>query len=220
MADVKRNYDSTRRREQARQTRRAILDAAGGLFAGIGYGATTLQQVADEAGVAVQTVYAAFGNKPALLEELLDTSIAGDDERVAVNDRDWMRDVFHHPDPTVRLGAYAAAVTGIHERAGDIFSVLHAAAAADPTLAPLAATTEQRRRSGANSVVAGLDAIGALRDDLGVDEAIDVLWTLNSPQVHQRLVRDCGWTVDRFQAWLADTFRTALLATPGLSSTD
>jgi AcrR family transcriptional regulator len=212
MANVKRNYDSSRRQEQARRTRRSILVAAGRLFTSGGYGATTLQQVADEAGVAVQTVYAAFGNKAALLEELLDTSIAGDDTPVAVNDRDWMHDVFHHPDPTARVDAYAAAVTGIHERAGDIFSVVRAAATTDPTLASLADTTEQRRRNGATNVIDGLDTIGALRGDLTVAEAVDILWTLNSPEIHQRLVRDSGWTPERFQDWLAAAIRTALLA--------
>ena len=211
---VKRSYDSTRRQEQARQTRHAVLAAAGRLFTDAGYGATTLQQVADEAGVAVQTVYSTFGNKPALLEELLDTSIAGDDTPVAVNDRDWMHDVFQHPDPARRLDAYAAAVTGIHERAGDMFSVLRAAATTDPALVPLAATTEQRRRAGAASVVNGLETLGALRDDLTVDEAVDVLWTLNSSEIHQRLVRESGWSPDRFRAWLATTFRSALLAAP------
>ncbi len=125
-----------------------------------------------------------------------------------------MHDVFHHPDPYVRLDAYAAAVTGIHERAGAIFGVLRAAATTDLALAPLAATTEQRRRTGASSVVNALHSIGALRADLTTDEAVDVLWTLNSSEIHQRLVRDSGWTTDRFQAWLATTFRTALLASP------
>ena len=217
VAGVKRNYDSSGRREQARQTRRSIVEAAGRLFTSGGYGATTLQQIADEAGVAVQTLYATFGNKAALLEELLDTFIAGDDTPVAVNDRDWMHDVFHHPDPVARINAYAAAVTGIHERAGDIFNVVRAAAAADLTLAPLAASTEQRRRIGATSVIDGLHAIGALRDDLTVVEAVDVLWTLSSPEIHQRLVRDSDWTPKRFQTWLAATMRTALLVLPSSS---
>ena len=84
---------------QARQTRRSVLAAAGRLFTDAGYGATTLQQVADEPGVAVQTVYSTFGNKPALLQELLDTSIACDDTPGTVNDRNWMHHVFHPPTP-------------------------------------------------------------------------------------------------------------------------
>lgn len=109
---VKRTYRSRRRRDQARTTRRAIVAAAGRLFVDAGYGATTQQQIADEAGVAVQTIYATFGTKRAILEQLLDTSIAGDDAPIVVNDRDWMREVFRNPDTSARLHAYAAAVAG------------------------------------------------------------------------------------------------------------
>lgn len=212
MAEVKRSYTSARRQEQARNTRRAIVAASGRLFVDAGYGATTHQQIADAAGVAVQTIYATFGNKQALLQELLDTSIAGDDAPIAVNDRDWMHDVFNHPDPRARLKAYAAAVAGIHERAGDIFTVVRAAAETDPELVPLAATTEQRRRDGAGRIVEALDEMNAIRSSLTTDEATDVLWTLNSPDVHQRLVRESGWPLDRFRDWLAETMQVALLA--------
>ena len=94
----------------------SVLAAAGRLFVAGGYGATTLLGVADEAGVAVQTIYAVFGNKRALLGQLLDVAIAGDDERVAVNDRDWMEPVFTAPTSTERLHAYASVVRRINGR--------------------------------------------------------------------------------------------------------
>ncbi len=214
MAKVKRTYTSARRQDQARQTRRSVLAAAENLFVMAGYGATSLQQIADEAGVSVQTIYATFGNKPALLAEVLDTTIAGDDEAIAVNDRDWMHDVFNHPDPSQRLDAYANAVAGIYQRAGDIFHVVRAAATADPDLAPLAATTEQRRRTGATSVINGIAAIDGLRHDLTTENAVDILWTLNSPDVYQRLVRDSNWSLTDYRVWLADIMARALLANP------
>lgn len=211
VSDVKRPYSSTRRQEQARLTRRSILAAAADLFITNGYGATSLQQVADQAGVAVQTIYATFANKPTILEKLLDTAIAGDDEPVAVNDRDWMHSVFNDPDPAMRLHAYAAAVAGIHDRAGDLFGVLRAAAESEPTLAPLAATTEQRRRTGAASVVKGLENIGGLRNDLSTQRATDILWTLNSPDLFRRLVRDSGWSLAGYQEWLEEIMTNALV---------
>ncbi len=217
MTKVKRTYTSARRQDQARQTRRSVLAAARKLFVAAGYGATSLQQIADEAGVAVQTIYATFGNKPTILSELLDTAIAGDDQPVAVNDRDWMHDVHHHPDPATRLDAYASAVASIHQRAGDIFHVVRAAADADPGLAPLAATTEERRRSGATGIINGLAEIGGLRDDITIERAVDILWTLNSPDLHQRLVRDCNWSLTDYRAWLAETMTRALL--PGHMAT-
>ena len=125
--DVKptvRNYDSSRRRSAARQTRRAILEAATGLFTTHGYGATSLQAIADEAGVAVQTIYATLRNKPTILAEALDLAIAGDDEAVAVNQRDWMNEVWTAPTGDQRLRAYARAVAQIMTRASEMFMVV------------------------------------------------------------------------------------------------
>lgn len=190
-----------------------IVDAAGQLFVESGYGSTTLQQIADLAEVAVQTIYAAFGNKPSLLAELLDVSIAGDDEPVAVNDREWMHVVFGDPDPRVRLEAYAAAVTGIYRRAGAIFHVLQFAADSDAALVPLAKETEQRRRTGAASVVAGLDDIGALAPGLDTSRATDILWTLNSPDHYRRLVTSGAWSTADYETWLAITTTRTLITT-------
>ena len=191
--------------------------AARRAFVDHGYGATTLQQIADDAGVSVQTIYATFGNKRTLLEAALDVSIAGDDEPVAVNDREWMHDVFHHPDAATRLAAYAAACRRISGGAADMFAVVQAAAAVDPGLADLAATVDERRRIGARSIIDGLVEIGALRPGLSTAEAVDILWTLNSPAIFQLLVRQSGWSAGRYEQWLAETFQAQLLA-PGAVS--
>jgi AcrR family transcriptional regulator len=201
-----------RRQERAQATRRAVLDAAGRLFVADGYGATTIQAIADEAGVAVQTVYAAFGNKRTILAELLDVSIAGDDERIAVNDREWMRQVWEAPSAAERLRAYAAACRSISERAGDVFAVVTAAAATSPDVADLAATAEHRRRLGATSVIDSIRKVGRLRPGLTRQRAIDVLWLLNSPMVFGHMVRRAGWSTDHYERWLADTMIRELLA--------
>lgn len=211
----RRGYNSERRQSQALQTRRTVLQAASRLFVEAGYGATTLQQVADEAGVSVQTLYATFGNKRRLLEEALDVAIAGDDAPVVVNERDWMHDVFNHPRAGKRLDAYAAAVRRIHAGAADMFAVIRAAADTDPELQTLAATADSRRRAGCRSVIAGLAQLGALRSDLPEAAAVDVLWALNGPEVFQLLVRRSGWSLEHYEAWLAETMRAQLLAVPG-----
>lgn len=200
-----------RRQERARATRLAVLDAARELFVADGYGATTIQAIADEAKVAVQTVYAVFGNKRAILSELLDVSIAGDGDQVVVNAREWMQPVWDAPTAPERLGAYAAAVARIMQSAGDVFAVVTAAAATDPEVIELADTTEARRRQGATAVVDSVRSVGALRPGLTADHAVDVLWLLNSPLVYTQLVRRAAWPVDRYQAWLADTMVQQLL---------
>ena len=108
-----RSYDASRRLARARQTRRAIIEAAITLFTTQGYGATTLQAIADEAGVAVQTIYATLKNKPTILAEALDVAIAGDDTPVAVNERDWMSEVWTAATGEKRLLAYAEAVVSV-----------------------------------------------------------------------------------------------------------
>lgn len=201
-----------RRQERARTTRRAILASARNLFVTGGYGATSLQAIADGAGVAVQTVYAVFGNKRSILAELLDVSIAGDDEQVVVNARDWMRPVWEAPTAADRLRAYAAAVRRIMDGAGDVFAVVAAAATSDPHVVELADATEQRRRVGATSVIDSVRSVGKLRPGLTRRHAIDVLWLLNSPGVFAHLVRRAGWTPHQYQAWLAEAMITQLLA--------
>ncbi|HEY5247660.1 MAG TPA: helix-turn-helix domain-containing protein, partial [Dermatophilaceae bacterium] len=123
-----------RRAEAARATRRRVVAAAAALFEQRGYAATSIVAIAEAADVAEQTVYAAFGNKRTLLAEAVDQAIAGDDEPIAVNDRDWMQPVWNAPDPASRLRAYAAAVVFIHERAARIFRVLEVAAPGTPEL--------------------------------------------------------------------------------------
>lgn len=199
------------RQLRSRRTRRAIVVSANELFATRGYSATTMAAIAGHAGVAVQTVYASFMTKRAILAAAVDQAIAGDDESIAVNDRDWMHDVFNAPTAEQRLQAYAAAVGRIMLTAGDIFVVVATAATVDPDIAELAATTEGRRRMGAQSVVDSIAAVGGIRDDLTRDEAIDVLWLLNSPAVFHQLVRCSHWTPARYQAWLATTLVDALL---------
>src|SRR4029453_17225411 len=121
-----------RREQRARATRRAGLAPARKLFVAEGYGAPTIQAIADEADVAVQTVYAVFGNKRSILAELVDVSIAGDDAEIVVNAREWMRPVWEAPDAAGRLRAYAAAVRRIMDGAGDVFAVVAAAPPLDP----------------------------------------------------------------------------------------
>ena len=191
-----------KRAARARQTRLDVLAAAKRLFVSQGYGATTLQAIAVEAGVAVQTVYAVFANKRSILEQLLDVAIAGDDEAVAVNQREWMKAVFEAPTAGERLQAYAAAVRLIHERAGDLFVVLEVAAAIDADLVELAQTTESRRRTGAQGVIESISSVGALRRGLTEDKAVDVLWLLNGAAVFRQLVRRAEWSLDEYQSWL------------------
>jgi AcrR family transcriptional regulator len=210
-AKTTRPYRSPRRQQQAQQTRHSIIEAAITLFTANGYGATSLQAIADHAQVSVQRLHAIFENKAALLGEALDVVIAGDHLEVPINAREWMQPVWEAPTASERLQAYAAAVRRIHAGAGDMLCVLDAAAATDAALRPLATETERRRRLGAQSVIKSITEVDAPRSGLTTREATDVLWLLNSPQVFHRLVRQAGWNENRYQTWLAQTMIEQLL---------
>ena len=121
--------------EKSRQTRRRILQAAYELFVDQGYGATTLQGIAERAGVAVQTIYFAFGNKPSLLKELVDVTIAGDDEPIPTMQRAWFRDALAADTAEAQLRAHVGGTCEVLQRVAPIMDVLRAAGAQDPSLA-------------------------------------------------------------------------------------
>ena len=200
-----------RRAQKARATRLTVLAAARKLFVAEGYGAATIQAIADEADVAVQTVYAIFGNKLTILGELMDLAIAGDDAEIAVNAREWMRPVWEAPTAEDRLRAYAAAVRQIMDNAADVFAVVAAAATVDPDAVELAETTEQRRRTGAGMVIDSICSVGTLESHLDAERATDLLWLLNSAGVYLHLVDRAGWSPEQYQAWLADAMVDQLL---------
>ena len=201
------------RRERSRRTRRKIVTAATELFVLNGYGSTSITAIAARADVAVQTVYATFGTKHAVLSAALDRAIAGDDAPVVVNARDWMREVFEAPTATERLTAYAGAVRRINANAGAMFTVVATAASVDADIVELAEATEARRRLGARSVIDSILTVSALRSGLDAEQATDLLSLLNSPATFEHLVQRSKWSLDDYQRWLAQTMTRELLPT-------
>ncbi|GGU78867.1 TetR/AcrR family transcriptional regulator [Lentzea flava] len=210
MGDVKkREYRSRVREEGARRTRQAVVAAAAELFVGRGYAGTSLTDVAKTAGVSRPTVFAAFGSKPALLREVLDEALAGDDEPVAVRDRPWFRPVWDARTPAEVFDAYAGVCVLIASRAAKLFEAVRQAADDAPEAAELWATLQRNRRAGSTMVVEHAAGLGPLAHDLGT--AIDVIWIYNDPALHASLVGGCGWPVPKFRDWLADSMKRAVL---------
>lgn len=206
-----RSYHAPRRQEQARRTRRAILEAAGRLFLARGYAATTMTAVAEAAGVALDTVYAAVGAKPVLFRLLVEAAISGTDEAVPALERDYVRAIRAEPDPARKLALYAEAVGRIQQRLAPLFQVLQQAAAADAELGALWQEISERRAANMGLLAGELAATGALRPELTVEQAADVLWSMNSPELYLLLVGQRGWDPDRYQRWLADAWQRLLL---------
>jgi AcrR family transcriptional regulator len=206
-----RRYRSVVREEGARRTRRAIVVAAGQLFEQRGYGGTSLSEVAAAAGVARPTVTAAFGSKPALLREVVNEALAGDDEPVPVADRPWFRPIWDAQTHHELLGAYAQVCTLIGARAARVFEVVRRAADASPDVAELWDTTQHNRRAGAGIVVKQLRSLGPVDGWPGDEQAVDVVWFFNDPAHYNTLVLDCGWREPAFAAWLTARMQDALI---------
>jgi AcrR family transcriptional regulator len=213
--DVKphRRYNSPRRQAQAAQTRRDILAAAHQLFLERGYAGTTLASIAQAAGVVVETIYRAVDSKAALFKAVLEAAIAGGAARAErpPDQRPVIQAVIAETNPYRQLQLYAATQPGIHARIGPLARVLTEAAAADPELANVSRQLEDQRLAGMGRFAQLLADRGALRPDLSVQEARDVLWTLNSHAVHDLLVIQRGWPPQRYRDWLAATLARALL---------
>jgi AcrR family transcriptional regulator len=209
----RRRYDSSRRQAQAAQTRRDIVVAAQQLFLERGYTGTTLTAIADVADVVVETIYRAFSNKAGLFQAVVEAAVAGGAERAELppEERPAIKAVIAETDPRRLFQLYAATQPGIHARIGPLMRVLTEAAATDPDLAEAARRLEDQRHAGMGRFAQDLADRGFLRTDLTIDEARDVLWTLNSHAVHDMLVVDRGWTPQRYCDWLADTLARTLL---------
>jgi len=218
-----RRYDSTRRREQAAATGREILEAARRLFQQDGYAPTSMAAIASEAGVSLKTVYLAFETKRGVLLALWHLLLRGDDEPVPVGERDWFRAVLEEPDPERQLRLNVGNAKQVRARIGPLLEVVRGAADADPEIATLWNRIQAEFHANQRSVVEVLHERNALRPDLDVARATDILWTLNHPNVYRLLVNDRGWTADEHEAWLGDLLCSQLLGpgtrkTPDLSS--
>lgn len=211
MADKTRTYSSTLRADQARQTKKRIVDAAAELFAEHGYAGTTIDAVATAAGVSRKTVFDSVGGKAQLMKLAYDFAIVGDDEPVPLIDRPEIRAMLAEPDYAKRLAMYASLVVGIDRRLSSAWRAFEGAATSDPEAARLyVAMVQQRRRAMQEAAQMFADA-GALRPDLDIDVAADLMWFYNDPSLYDKLVRQRGWSVDRFQAWLAEALQVQLL---------
>jgi AcrR family transcriptional regulator len=209
-----RRYNSPRRQEQAAATRRSILDAAQRLFETQGYGATTMDAIAAEAGVALKTVYVAFATKSGLLRALWDLLLKGDQDDAAVAERPWYRQVLDEPDPIRQLQLNAHNSRVVKLRIAGVLGVIRSAAASDADSAALWALIQSDFYDNQRTIVASLERKGALRPGLAAATAADILWTLNHPDVWLLLVGERGWSADRFERWLAEASCAQLLGEP------
>jgi AcrR family transcriptional regulator len=215
---ARRHYNAPRRRAAAELTRHTIAAAARRLFVEHGYATTTMAAIAKAAGVSHETVYAAFGPKPALFRHLVEIALSGTDEPVPALERDIVRQVRAETDPSRIIEMFAHTVRLLQQRLAPLFEVLSDGARTDPDLRDFADELSDRRVGHMRAFATDLARARGLRDGISVELAADVIWAMNSPQFYLLYVRDRGWTPEFFEQWLVDAWKRLLL--PAAAFTD
>lgn len=204
--------DGAVRQARTRRTRAAVIEAARRSFIERGYAATTIEAISELSDTPQATVYRLFSSKLGILKAVLDVSVVGDDEAVAMLDRPPVRALLADRDPQHQLAGLAALVREVMGRAAPLHRILADAARSDEDAAALLAEIARRRQDGQRRVARSLARSGALRSGLRAGDAADIIHALASPEVYALLVLDRAWSGDRYETWL-----TALLVDQLLS---
>ena len=205
----RRGYSSPVREEQAAQTRTRILEAAGTCFAAAGYARTTVKAIADAAGVANDTVYAAFGTKARVLTALVDRRLAPSGDVANVMDRPEALAVRDEPDQRRQVHLFARDIAEVMARVRPVYEILRTASAVEPEMAEVHAEMDGYRLLNMRKFAGWLEARAPLR--VAVDRAAEIIWAVASPDVARMLVDGRGWSVEQYTEWLEDTLVRVLL---------
>ena len=208
----KRSYDMANRSRQAADTQRRIVEAAGRLFLRDGYAATSINSIAAEAGVAVQTVYASMRTKKDILEAVVQLGVRGAEGEVPLVESSPWQAMDAEADPRRKLAMFARIHREICEREASLFVVLEVAAAVDPEIEPLLQDKERFRYHDQARVARSLRRRGQLQAGLSARKAADIIWALASERVYVALVREREWRAEEYEAWLTNQLVATLLA--------
>lgn len=206
---VKRQYDSSRRREQARQTQRTVLRAAHDLFVAQGYGRTTIADIARAAGVSAETIYATFKNKATLLHRVWDITIGGDDEDVVFHERPEIMAIRAEPDLATRFMMHARMSTATARRMTPFLLAVQAASGSESAAADMLAEMNRQRLAGITVMAAESAKTGQLA--VSEEECRDIVWAMTDGLLWHALVNGRGWTDERYADWLGRTWVHALV---------
>jgi len=199
--DVKTQRPSEGAARQAR-TRSAVVDAARTLFLERGYAATTIEAISGLSDTPQATVYRLFSSKLGILKAVLDVSVVGDDQAVAMLDRPQVRALVSDEDPKEQLAGFAALLREVMARAAPMHRILADAARSDEDAASLLAQLGRQRQEGQRRIARSLARSGALRPGLRERDAADVIYALASPEVYGLLVFDRAWSAERYEKWV------------------
>ena len=207
----KRTYNSTRRKNQANETRRMIVEAARRLFYELGYNNATIEAIAQEAGVAAETIYAVFGNKQAILMNLIQVTLVGDDENVPLLERPFIKQSLKETDQLQLIKKFASNMYAIMQRMSPVFALLRSTAKTDPEIMALFNKLLIERLGGMSFFINQLSRIGSLKEQMIADQAQVTVWAISSAEVFTLLVQDLDWSEQKYTAWLSSSLERLLI---------
>jgi AcrR family transcriptional regulator len=210
MPEVKRSYDASGRREQARARRLAVVQSARNLFERNGFRQTTIAAIAADAGVSAESVYKGFSNKASLAKAVFDLALAGDDEPVPIAERPAMQAIRDEPDVRRKIEMFTAGLAQRLARSAQVQILIRDGRHVDESLAPIWAKLNQEGLTGMMMLGRHLLETGQLRKGIDLDEVRDVLWNYLAIDTYERLVLSQGWPVERYAQWLARAVMSAL----------
>jgi AcrR family transcriptional regulator len=211
VSEVTRPYRSQLRAEQAKATRRRIVEAGHDLFVEQGYAATTIDAIAARADVSRKTVFTSVGGKAALLKLAFDWTLAGDDEPVPLGERPEVIAMYARRDPEIFLVEWCRMQCTIALRLAPLYDVLTIAADGDPEAAAQHDESERLRSGAARHFAARLAEIGGLREGLTIEQGTAIAEIFMDPMPARRLVLERGWSFDDYVDHTERIARAALL---------
>ncbi len=191
------------RQRQAEATKRQVAEAARAVFAERGYGATTIKAISEAADIPVPTIYSAFGSKAKILAKVTDLWMV--ESRTA----DLARASLAEPDPAQQLRLFAELNRRQLEAGADIVAIYQEAARADPDMAAVLGKILGAREKEIRKLITSI--AHALSPGTTIEDALDTTLVLTLPEAHATLVKDRGWTGDRYETWLGDSLIRLLL---------
>lgn len=208
---LKRKYDSTRRRARAEATKIQITEAARRLFFKRGYAGTTMEEIANEAGVSKESVYAIFGNKQGILAFLLDVAVGGKEFPLPIIEQFAAQAIKQERDPRRQMERIAQICGEILSRAAPVYAIMSAAADTEPEIQKRVRYVHKARLENMTSFFRQIAAHGLLREGLDEKRAGEIIWALTSPELFSLLTTELGWSREKYSQWLADMLIRVLL---------
>ena len=206
-----RSYDARGRMEQAQRSREIIIEIARRAFLERGYAATTINAIAQEAGVSIETIYKSFGGKAGLVRAIYERGLAGRGDRPAPERSDAMS--AREADPRAILRHWGALTAEVSPLVSPILQLVRSAATTDPALAELLSESDAQRLTRMRQTARVLFDRRFLRKGVTVERAAEILWAYTSPELYDLFVMRRGWTPERFGEFVASALTAALLPT-------